>query len=49
VIIWKKTARTRTARAFEHALSGFAALVFGFWVWEMVGAQLHFAAQDRRF
>ncbi|HSD29505.1 MAG TPA: class D sortase [Vicinamibacteria bacterium] len=46
--ISKKPARARTARALEHALSGFAALALGFWAWEMVGAQLHFAAQDRR-
>jgi sortase A len=48
VTISKKPARTRTARALEHALSGFAALALGFWAWEVVGAQLHFAAQDRR-
>lgn len=44
--ISKKPART--ARALEHALSGFALLALGFWAWEVVGGQLHFAAQDRR-
>ena len=38
----------RTARALEHALSGFAALALGYWVWVVLGAQVHYVVQDRR-
>jgi sortase A len=42
------TKPARTARALEHALFGFAVLALGFCAWEVVGAQAHFSAQDRR-
>jgi LPXTG-site transpeptidase (sortase) family protein len=38
----------RTARALEHALSGFAVLAVGYWAWVVLGAQVHYAVQERR-
>ena len=38
----------RTARALEHSLSGFAVLALGYWAWIVVGAQVHYAVEDRR-
>jgi sortase A len=38
----------RTARALEHALSGFAVLALGYWAWVVVGAQVHYTVQARR-
>ncbi len=38
----------RTARALEHALSGFAVLALGYWAWVVVGAQVHYVVQEDR-